>query len=362
MSPSPTLRLGTALDDAPIRDFLARESMAGPLTLGFSAEPSYFGSLATEGDRHVLATAWDDERLVGLGTRSVRMRYVSGGPARIGYLGHFRVDRDFRHCLGTVARSFDLLDASRQPGEAPYDFTSILQGNRAAHDFLRSGWRRLPRYTPLCDIEVLNLVRLRRPIPKCPDLVISRASGDDAGVLDFFLDKENRHKALYPVWSMSPEVHGSPPLEDTWIARKGQDIVGCLALWDQTLLKQTHVVGYPGSLRYLRPVVNAIHPLFSGRRLPAVGTPVPLAHLSHVAITGNDPRIFLGLVHEIWKARPDRILSLGLQMGHPLLAAVQQTFSCLKTGSRLYLVSRDPPPENLLQSLRADCHPEVGTL
>ena len=74
--------LATLDDDQHLRQVLQQTPMPGRISLSLEREPSFFEALAVEGDEHQVIVCRDrlDGKIVGLGTRSVRMRYINGQP------------------------------------------------------------------------------------------------------------------------------------------------------------------------------------------------------------------------------------------------------------------------------------------
>ena len=77
--------LATAADDADLRHIMAETPMAGPVSVSFRREPSYFGAAVTSGGFHQALMVRDvvADRVAGFVSRSARPMCVNGQPQPI---------------------------------------------------------------------------------------------------------------------------------------------------------------------------------------------------------------------------------------------------------------------------------------
>ena len=110
-----------------------------------------------------------------------------------------------------------------------------------------------------------------------------------------FLAREHARKQFAPCYSHrdlgTARMNGLRP-GDFYIACRGEEIVGCVATWDQSGFRQTHVERYSTPLRIARPFYNIAAKFSSLRTLPAVGDELPYLYLALVATENNRPDIF----------------------------------------------------------------------
>jgi hypothetical protein len=92
-SPGISLEFGTVADDAELRGLLRETPMGGPIRLSLRREPGFFRALAVEGpfQQVIVAREQARRRLVGMGTRSIRDRYVERVATPVGYLSGLRI-------------------------------------------------------------------------------------------------------------------------------------------------------------------------------------------------------------------------------------------------------------------------------
>ncbi len=161
-----------------------------------------------------------------------------------------------------------------------------------------------------------------------------------------FLRREGRRRQFFPALTGADFGPGDgavgPGPGDVVIARRGGQIAGAGALWDQRALKQTVVRGYGGALRWLRPAYNLGARLLGAPAapLPAPGSPLRSAYACFLAVVEDDPLVCRAVLHTLLSLAAARGLAyvlLGLAEGDPLLD-VGQRFPHVAYGSTLYTV------------------------
>lgn len=357
-------------DDAAICRLLRNSPMEGRVRLALQRDPSALAAGTIEGDRHDLVVARNraDGRVVGVGSRAVRSVYINGQLARLGYLGQLRRDPA---CLGRkrlLVDGFALCRALRAADELPYDLTSIVSDNRLAQAILTGGLANLPTYTPVESLVTLMLP-LRHRASGAAGTEITHARREDLDAVARCLQSDLPRYQFAPHWTAddlsSPErCRGLQP-GDFHLARSGNQITGCLAVWDQRSFKQVVVHGYHAHLARWRWLVNLAATSLGRPTLPPPGGQLNLAYLSHLAIEDDDPHIFRSLLCSACCSARERGLSylvLGLASRHPLLSVVRRYFPCHAYCSTLYLVHDDSAAAAIRALDGRVAHVEVATL
>ena len=337
-------------DDAAVRGLLRRSAMGTDVRLTLERDPDARLAAGIEGDRHltIVARQRSSGRVVGVGTRAVREVWVNGRPRRIGYLGLLRRDPEVLGRKQLLVAGFAACERMRRPDELPYDLTSILADNTTARRLLERGLAGLPRYRPLCRFVTL-LVPVRRGARTAMNsrrvAAISRGDDDQLSRIVTCLQANLRRYQFAPVWTVSDlnspvRTRGLEP-SDFFLAEERGRLIGCLARWDQRGFKQAVVRAYGPRLTRWRPLLNAA--LMAARRpqLPAVGRPLRLACLSHVAVAEDRAEVLIDLIEGARRdslARELDFLVLGLAADNPLLSAVGNAFHARTLESVLYLV------------------------
>lgn len=342
--------------------------MDGDIRLTFEREPDYFRSAVIEGDRHSAFVARDEARQVrGVCSRAVRPVWFNGGPARIGYLGQLRCEVPLRGSLRPLVDGFAACASTRLADELPFDLTSIMADNHRARRLLESGLHGLPEYRRLTNFRTLLLPKRQRPGRADAAIRIEAGSRGAAPAIASFLQSQYQRFQFAPVWTasdlLSDQATRDLGIEDFMTAWKGDRIVGCAALWDQSRFKQTVVRGYAERLGRVRHLANLWMRLTGSPRLPPVGSPVRTGAISHFAVEDDEPRIALALLGAIFGAaatRPFDYLVVGFAEGHRLARVVEDSLSARILSSILYTVHY--PGSDAVELDGRTPHVEVATL
>lgn len=337
-------------DDAALRALLRRTPMEGSIRLTFEREPSLALSATVEGERHHLFVAREaDGSVSGCCSRAVRRVFFNGAEARVGYLGMLRSTRPLAASRGALRAGFAACAATRVADELPFDVTSIMADNAPARRLLERGLSGLPRYEQLGELRTFvmpaeGVGRAATPAG------VSLERGEDAacGEIAAFLQRQYRDFQLAPVWTEADlrsdgATRGLAP-GDFVVARRGGEIVGCAALWDQSSYRQSVVRGYASWLGALRGVANLWSAVVGGTRLPAPGEPLQLATISHVAVENDDPAIATALIARVAeeaRKRSIELLALGVAARRPLFDELHARLNARILGSVLYAVHYD---------------------
>jgi hypothetical protein len=338
--------LATAADDDDMRRLLRELPSNGALQIAFQREPSVWEAAKIEGDRHctVVARAKDNDRLVGMVSRSVRQVWLNGRPARLGYVSQFRVELGYRLRVRKIAQGWRHLTESHRADELAYDLASMFADNAAARRFMAKGFQGFPNFEELESLTTLVLSTRQWRAPQPPAGVIVAPA--DESRLEEIVDCLNRNGRRYqfaPVWTAadlndSQRCRGLRP-GDFQVAISGGRVVGCLAIWDQRGFRQLVLNGYSRALALVRPLVNLAAPILGTLRLPRAGEAFKYAFLSHVAVDDDDPQMLAALVgaaRATARRRGLEVLLLGLASRNPMLPYLRKTFRSRQITSVLY--------------------------
>lgn len=370
--------LATPADDADLRALLRENPMGGAVRVALEREPSYFAQPAFEGDEHATILARDTRsgRAVAMGGWSIRPAYLNGALARLAYLSHLRVARDYRRRPRLVIDGYRFLRSTLPPDAPPFLLTSIVADNRGALRLLERNLPGMPAYQ-----RVANFVTQLLPATSRRVQLRGWSSRRGAGWVDTrpaeardlpaIIECLARNHARYqfaPAWTAatlcSPtHTPGLCPADFRVVERAGR-FVGCAALWDQRTFKQAVIRGYAPALARGRWLVNALGPLAGVPPLPAFGVTLRHAFVSHLAIDGDDPNAFAALVRAVRADAARRGLDavlLGLAADHPWRIAAGR-FGGRAYPSMLFTVSW-PEGRGAAAGLDARIvHPELALL
>ncbi len=324
---------------------MANNHMQGNMVLSFRREPEYFLGCGVQGSQSQIIKSTDSEsgRIVGLGARHSKRLFVNGIETRVGYLSDLRADRAVRKRT-LVARGYSFLRGLHAADHLPLYFSIILDGNDEAISSLTTARAGLPIYEDRGRIltPAIHLDR-RRPEQVCEGVTIRRGTASIMPQVFEFLRKEHATKQLAPCYRSSdlgsPRLLGLKP-DNFYVAYRGDRIAGCVAAWDQSKFRQTHVERYSGSLRVARPFYNFAARLSSLRALPAPGEMVPYVYLSLIATENNRTDIFGSLLRTVYRDQSSgkyHFLVAGLHEQDPL-CQVLDDYRSIQAGGRLFLI------------------------
>jgi hypothetical protein len=328
------IALAESQDDPGIRRLVERQAMPGRVQISFCREPDFSLGCAVTGEdvRILVARAEPDNAIVGVACRSVRRVFLNGREQRIGYLGQLRVHERWRG-RWLVSRGFAALEALDRADPLPAYLASIVDGNHEAIGLLVKRRRRtFPVFREAARYVTLA-VRVGRPIrqERTREEVV-HGSADQLVDIANFLNAEGRRRQLSSVWTIEAlarlEAYGLAR-DDFRIARRNGQLVGVMALWDQSAYKQSVIRGYTGWLKPVAPL------------LPRPGTTLRSAYAALIAIANDDTAVFSTLLREVYNLASSRgfeYLLIGLDTRDPLMRAVHR-YRHINYPSRLYLAS-----------------------
>jgi hypothetical protein len=331
---------------------LRENPLPGRISLSYEREPSYFAAAALEGPFHqtLVAREGGTGEVLACASRSVRLRFVDGEARPVGYMSQLRFHPRLRRGMGLarlLSRAFSLFHALHEDGRAPYYLVSVVAGNGPARRLLTRGLPGFPRLRPVGRLvtHAIHLGRRRRPLPPPRGLRLEAGSAARLPALLACLDRNGRRRQLAPCWTAEtlcrPEHTPGLSLQDFSLALDGERVVGCLAAWDQSAVKQLVVRGYSGALAVWRPALNLLAPFGGWPRLPAPGDRLRSCYASHGAVDGDDPEVFAALLRSVYNRavrRGCRFLTIGLGAADPL-RSVLAGYRATSYPSDLYLAA-----------------------
>jgi hypothetical protein len=359
--------VATRADEPALRELLGSNSLGGWIQLAFQREPDAFAATFGLAHSHDFIIAYEEStgRPVGLCERFVRDAYVNGEIARLPYLGSLRVNADFRNRIRILRAGFitvrDLLGDSR---DLPFALTAITADNDIARRVLCAGISGFPQYVPAGEMSTFA-IRTRRT-QRDPRVEIAKDA--DLPSIGRFLRDTYRAYQFAPVWSDADlarlAAEGTLPASAYLVSRRGGRIVACVALWDQSAVKQTRVCGYSRPVAIARPIINALAPLIRAPRLPRVGSTLKQVYLSHLAVAGESATELTALLRASLSLARERgfdIAVVGMAARHPLIDVVRQGWKTREYRSLLHLVQWPGGGAHVHDASRIP-HPEVALM
>jgi hypothetical protein len=344
------LEIASDADDAELRALMRATPMTGPIAVTLRREPRFFDAMTVEGRFHQVLIARDTStrRLVGMGSRSVRLRWVDGCPQPVGYLGGLRLLPEARHTT-LLMRGYRALAHLHGDGRTDYYLTTIAEGNLPAMAALTGARAGLPVYHELGRYLTFVLpVRRRVPVPPDPELQIRPLGGSEVPQLIEFLDRAGRDRLFFPC--VTADDFGSATtfrglaLDRVLCAWRGDRLLGTLAAWDQSSFRQTVVERYAGPLRWWAPFHNVYAAARGWPRFPPAGSQLRTLMLA-LPVGHDDTAVrflhLLAAIQQLHQPTAAESLLLGLFERDPLVETVKPlAFHTYVT--RVFVVTWDP--------------------
>jgi len=340
----PEIDFATLADDSAIRSLLRREPMPGNIRIRYEREPTFWIGCDAIGEdcRALVAREADHDEIVGLACRSTRRVFVNGDVRRLGYLGQLRVDSRFRG-QWLVSRGFSKLRQLHDADPLPAYLVAIVNGNREATGILvRRPRRAFPTFHAVADCRTV-VILVNRPKPSLrSDATISAACKSDLDDVAQFLNAQGSRRQFSLQWSEERLARLSSyglDVNNFRIARRGGEIAGVAALWDQSGFKQAILDSYSGWLKTFAPSYNRVAPWLGLAALPLPGEKLLSAYLSLFCVANDDlslSRVLLRELYNLGQGRGLRYLFIGFDSRDPLMAATRNYIHVVYP-SRLYL-------------------------
>jgi hypothetical protein len=362
-------------DEAELRALLRANPLAGRITVSFECEPDFFRAAAVEGPFHqtIVGREAASGRIVGMGSRAIRPVYLNGQAAEIGYMSQLRVDQriDWGLALARlIAKAFAFYQTQHADGRTPFYLMSVIADNHPAVRFLTSGLPGMPRLYPYQRLVTYTIAPRGWPKPWAPaGLHLAPGRAEDAPEIAACLQRNGSRRQFCPVWTaetlFDPALTPGLRAEDFWLAWAGGRLVGCLARWDQSAVKQSVVCGYRGALGRWRRVVNLAGPLLGIPYLPPPGTRLRFSFASHLAVDDDQPQVFAALLRAVYgsaAAAGDHYFMLGLSKTNPLTAVLRRSYRYIAYVGQLYLVAWSDGQAAAAQVDGRPAGPEIGVM
>ncbi len=341
------LRLAKPDDNEALCKIFKSIHLKSSLELTQERDPDFFAMLRMHLGPYYAFAGLTNDHVVG-GCASMPRRTAWDGDTKIesGYLCDLRIvpEHRSRNALGEAFDAIFELAEKEYGGEL---FTTVIfDTNERAKKALVgnkqgtiSEKRRLqPRYREMTKFHMTS-VHFTTPKPAPSQAVNEATSSDRDELFQFLIDGQKRRLlgecldeelltrrlATWPGFSLS----------DFLIARNRQGrIVGCLAPWDTGPFKRTRVLGYHGSMAWVKRGFDLMARLRKYPRLPDPGECFNFSFLTHLEVVDDDSAVLADLL----RAAYHRLRPLG---GH-YMAAMIPCGSKLEPAFSDFMVTRTP--------------------
>jgi hypothetical protein len=341
-------RLATEADEPDLRRLLRENPFSGNIQVTFEREPNFFLAASIEGSFHqtILVRDTNTTQLVAMLSRAVRDVYINGYVKPLGYLSQLRIAPGYHALPRAIGKMGLLLKELHKDGRAPLYLISIIEDNLPARRLLSNNLPHLPTLREFARYHTLALYtrRSRRALPLPKGLHLEQGSVEKLPQILDCLERNGRRYQLAPRWTSeilcqpghTPGLHPT----DFWLACDREQVVGCVAFWDQSSVKQTVIQRYSGWMGTFRSLINSLSWLIGIPYLPAPGRPFRYGFASHFAVDDDNTQIYNALLRQVYNravSRRDSYLMLGLAEHHPFFSVARREYPHIDYPSQLYL-------------------------
>jgi hypothetical protein len=363
---SSLFRCATAADDNELRAMLRANDMDSWVNLAFEREPSFFTGENLMGTSTAVI-ALDEaaqQTPIGMYTCSLLPVHINGQAAFAGYLGGLRVNQQYRRRIRILKDGFASIPRliSYQRTMSCW-FTSVGHENSKARRILETGLKNMPSYQLVGSMETLAFsTRLGKHKG-----LLQQATIHDVPALSSFFNRQASAFQFSPLlseaWLLSLNGQHGLELEDFWLLRDGNELSGCLAIWDQRKFKQTVVRSYRFPLNKLRGAYNLLAGMRGKIRLPVPGEKLEQVFISFFALSKRAQSMAVDVISEALlhaSKKNAAIGTLGLSDRNPLTSVLQAALHPDSYRTRLETVIW--PDANQPELDNRPAQPEVAVL
>ena len=338
------IREAVAGDHGALERLFLETSMAGAIRIGSDRSPDFFATSRVQASEPCVWGAFTGEgRAVGVFSMGRRIVWLGGEKKPLRYLSDLRIHPDWRN--GTMlAKGFRVIK-EQVFAEGEWAQTLVLEQNLPALDFLRSGRGGLPEYREAGRYKnwLLPFQKLSRPTYR-----VRKARPEDLPAIQSRLDESSQRRSFSPVIDLTklgePYLNGLS-VDDCLVAEESGEILGVMALWNQSAYQRLRVDGYSAPLAFSRAIINFHARLRGGVPLPAAGKIIPIVKATAIACAGDDPAILRSLLGVATSMEKGRYLSIGLSEKDPLAAALAGMRGKIFTGLHFLVGWEGKPPD-----------------
>ncbi|TGL50789.1 hypothetical protein EHQ55_07065 [Leptospira meyeri] len=272
----PSIRISKATreEDEELVQFTASFASEGSLKLALDRSPSFFDSLAKDGENPEIIIGRDlsSNQLVGVGYRIESDYLFQRKRLRFGYLAGLRLLKGYRSGIA-LARGYQKLKELHEKSSCNGYFTTIQSENQNAIRILSSHRAGLPFYQFITRLTTF----IWNPRAFNKKTKLRTVQINNINEYKSFLKKTERPAYL------------SPYLDDSFYENKqitryfikdGEKTISCFSIWNQNQTKRWRVIGYSRWIHFFRKFYNLYAQV---RNLPIL--PNPGSTLNYLFLT-----------------------------------------------------------------------------
>lgn len=294
-------------------------------TLLFDRAPDFYAWPRAVFDDFRYSGAFQNGELVGYSMVAWRRGLADGEYRTCVYGGDMRVVPKARG-LG-IGRALAQAGRESCPEDTAAGFAIVKEGNTPATRLVnKPGWVGAAiEPTRLPSLVAYNVFALRAPAT-VSSLRVRPAEPADLEPLAELSRRAAAGRLFAPETTPESLAELRQKVDRLWVAERAGRIVGGVAAWEQTPLRQTRVLRFSAVGKLLRLAYAGAAKLVGGAPAPSAGEVLRSLTLTHLAIEERAPEVLAALVaqgvHEA-RARGAHLVSLALHAEDPLQAGLR---------------------------------------
>jgi len=351
------LRRAERSDGPRLCELFRDTAMKADLHLTVERDPDFFALYDLQDVDTYPFVAEVDGRIEGLGTYLARDGYLDGQRVRVGYAGDLRLSPKVAGGFLLGRNAAGLFEEASSALGCEMMLTSIIASNTAAERALVKRSRRFvekPFYQKLDEFDILSVQFTFRRKPRLTPLKVRTATDTDVDRIAALLAADHEQRPFGYVFSaeeLRRRLQRWPGLkiEHFYLAETAEgELRGVAAVWDPDAVKRYRVLGYHGSMKWIRRFFN-VGARFGGfPPLPPPGEVLRYFYLTHVSIVDEEADTMAALVDRIYAdfhGRSFHFFTTYLTSNDSLAPAYTR-FRTTPLATHLYLVSKPGSPYN----------------
>lgn len=294
-------QLATPADDAEALRFFHQATLAGRgVQFTYALAPDFASFHQLQSQNHlVFLFRKKSGEVGGLATLSIRPAWISGRQRTVGYFSDMRmawdrqVIRDWRFVLQQLLLPDNNLE---ELAGCRHFYCAVMADNQIALNAF-TGRGRAPGFVPYADYSITHILGrkpLRGRASDSKQVGLRYAQSSDLPALSAFLDEAERGKTFGHCFAASelayrlerwPGLRAESFLLAVTSSSTGAEaIVGCVAPWSPSPIKQTIFNGGPNYLRLLTRAMRTMR-LPGHKHLPMDGEALKILTLTHLTLS-----------------------------------------------------------------------------
>ncbi len=321
--------------------WLERHRNSSGFTFHARSNTAFQNMLQPKGSHTIVAAVKDTHngQFAGVGIISKKKVFINGSIRQIAYVSELFIQEKYRN-KSVFGLLFRIL--FHYTKDCTGYLSTVMEDNNHLFELLLQKRRGMIQYRDLGKLKTMVITpqAINVPAPTKGIKTMMATVSDLDALLHFRAQQAGRHTFL-PFYTKEDITNSSGILrdlctEDILLAKRGHEIVGCVAIWDQSYIKTWVPDNYPFWLNLVRPALNLFLKIKGSPTLPKAGEPVSYLILSMLTIREDDINIFRALLQRIKErtAAPGtkgQLLVLMMHQKNPLLSGIDFTHYTIKS-------------------------------